>query len=216
MRGATRQGRLAEWLLLAGLCVSVAACGNGLPGGTYTNTTYHFHVSYPSGWLVNASTGDVPSTWTTPTGGATPVPSPTPGQIVAVPVQVSISRAGAHSTAVPVVSAFTITVWDLREPTAAAQAAGWAHNPSLHAMSIGGQPGFAGTPIQEPVVPTTSTAGAAGTGTASSGADAVMDTHTDYYVVHGGYGYQISTDAISGEDAVSALQGMLQSFAFTA
>jgi hypothetical protein len=216
MRRATRLGGLVGWLLMAGLCLELAACGNSLPGGTYSNTTYHFRVSYPSGWQVNASSGEVPSTWTTPTGGATPEPSPTPSQLTAVPLQVSITRTSDRASTQPVISAFTITVWDLHDPTAAAQAAGWAQNPALHAMTIGGQPGYASAPIQEPVLPNPGAGGPAATGTAASGASAVTDTHTDYYVVHGGYGYQLGTDAISGDNAAGALQEMLQSFTFTA
>jgi hypothetical protein len=46
------------------------------------------------------------------------------------------------------------------------------------------------------------------------GAQAV-NAHTDYYVVHGQYEYQISTDAISNDpDGASELQGMLKSFTF--
>lgn len=216
MRRAMRWSWLAGWVLVAALCGTVAACGNSLPGGMYTSAAYHFRIAYPSGWQVNEINGGVPATWTTPTGGATPVPSPTPSQLTAVPFQVIITRSGDRAATRPVVSALTITVWDLRDPSAAKLAAGWAHETSLHSMTIGGQPGFASAPAQEPVVPSAGSGGPAATGTASGGSSAVTDSHTDYYMVHGGYGYQLSTDAISGDDATAALQGMVQSFTFTA
>ncbi|GAC1455210.1 MAG: hypothetical protein PVSMB4_15770 [Ktedonobacterales bacterium] len=45
---------------------------------------------------------------------------------------------------------------------------------------------------------------------------ALSDTHTDYYLVHGGYEYQLSTDAVSNDNAAPALAAMLRSFVITA
>jgi hypothetical protein len=40
-------------------------------------------------------------------------------------------------------------------------------------------------------------------------------THTDYYLWHEDYLYHLSTDAVDGDGAESALQSMLQSFTLT-
>lgn len=216
MRLARRLSGIVGCLLMAALCVAMVACGDSLPAGTYASAAYHFRVTYPSGWQVSASNGSVPDAWKTPTVSVTPAASPTPGAIVAVPLQVSITRTGARTTEVPVISTFAITVWDLHDLSAAAQAANLVHDPALHSVTIGGQQGYATVPVREPILPAGGTGGTTATGTAGTTASAVTDTHTDYYVLRDGFEYQISTDAISGDNADGALQAMLQSFTFTA
>jgi hypothetical protein len=74
---------------------------------------------------------------------------------------------------------------------------------TLHAVTLSGLAGYASNPLQQ------SLPGANGTPTA------VTDTHTDYYVVHGGYEYHLTTDAVSGEGTDANLQSMMASFTIT-
>jgi hypothetical protein len=112
-------------------------------------------------------------------------------------------------------SSLTVTIWDLSDPSAAAQAASLTKNPLLHATTIAGEPGLvsAATHQDLPTAVLTPTAHSS-PGSVSAQATAT-DTHTDYYVVHGGYEYQLTTDAISGDNATSALQSMVAGFRLT-
>jgi hypothetical protein len=115
----------------------------------------------------------------------------------------TITRVGQQSGTGPT-SNLTVTVWDLSNPTAAAQAASLTKNPALHSTTIAGLPGFAASPSLQPLP------GKVGSSTS------VTDAHSDYFVVHGGYEYQLTTDVISGDNAASALQSMVTSFQLTA
>src|SRR6185312_3558716 len=90
-------------------------------------------------------------------------------------------------------SSLTITVWDLSNPTAASQAAALAKEKTVHGATVAGLPGYVGSPMAQPLP------GKSGSATS------VTDTHTDYYVVHGSYEYQLTTDVISGDNGASAL-----------
>jgi hypothetical protein len=70
-------------------------------------------------------------------------------------------------------------------------AAALSKNKALSKISFGGQPAFSDKPTLE------------------TGASVTL-THSDYYLVHGAYLYQVSTDALAGDDA--ALSKMAQSF----
>jgi hypothetical protein len=167
-------------------------------GGDYVSAQYHFAVRYPSGWQASAQNGDVPGAWVTPSATAGGPTGASP-----VPLVVTFTRAGQQGDAQPS-SSLTITVWDLSNPTAASQTAALAKQKTVHAATIAGQPGYAGSPVAQPLP------GKSGSATS------VTDTHTDYYVIHGSYEYQLTTDAISGDNAASALQNMLASFHLTA
>lgn len=121
----------------------------------------------------------------------------------AVPLLVEITRSDQHTTGAPIVSKFAISVLDLSNQYVAKAAARLATNPSFHSTTLAGLPAYATTPLQQALP------GANGTPTA------LTDVHSDYYLVHGGYEYQLSTDAVSNDDATSALATMLQSFAIT-
>jgi len=95
-------------------------------------------------------------------------------------------------------------VLNLSDTYVARAAAGLATDASLHKTTISGLPGYVSSPEQQPLP------GPNGTPSAQT------DTHTDYYLVHGGYEYQISIDVLSGDGADAALAAMLQSFTITA
>lgn len=182
---------VAFWLLLAPF------------GGTYTSAAYHFHIAYPTGWKITVNSGDVPSVWTTQTPGGQSA-TPTAGQITPVLLLLTITRSSVHTSTPNAVSTLTVTVLDLRAPYIAKQAAALASTPNLHAYTLSGRAGYAAAPIQQQLPGPNGTPGGA------------TDTHTDYYLVQGGYEYQISTDVVSGDDgAAQALQTMLRSFTVT-
>lgn len=184
--GVERQSR--RWALVAALLLALgallAACGTPqvqgpsthLPGGMYSNAQYHFKISYPTGWQVNAV-----------------APSPGPDDIV--PLTVEITRSSDRQASESLVSTFTIAVFDAGNATFAANATPLAADTTKHAVQIAGQPGYADTPVQQQVPGT-----------------AITATHADYYLIHGSYEYQLSTDDVSSDDASPALASMLQSF----
>jgi hypothetical protein len=205
-RGARRTS-VVLWCALAALGVALAACGQSqptvvrsLPGGTYASAGYHFRVTYPEGWIANASQCGAASGGTaqcqTLEGTATTAQP-------AVPLLLTITKAGGP-VGRPVASTFTVSVQDLGNPYVAAAAAALPTANGLHATTVAGQPAYASAPLQAPIP------GAGGT---PSG---LTDAHTDYYLVHGGYEYQLSTDAVTGDAAGPALRAMLASFTLTA
>jgi hypothetical protein len=171
-------------------------------GGDYVSARFHFDLRYPSGWQASVNNGDVPGAWVTPSTAASGT-STGGGASAPIPLVLTITRVGQQNGTGPT-SSLTVTVWDLSNPTAAAQAASLAKNRTLHSAPIAGVPGFAASPTLQPLP------GKAGSSTT------VTDTHSDYFVVHGGYEYQLTTDIISGDNAASALQSMVASFQLTA
>lgn len=171
-----RRASFAAVALLALLTVALSACGDtapSLPGGVYTNQQYHFRVSYPAGWQVNAS--EQPN--------------------ATAPLIVIITRSGATQVPGSQISTLTIDVLDMSNSSIAQTAAALSKNSALSKITFGGQPGFRDKPTQE----------------SGAGADVASAlTHSDYYVVHGGYLYQVSTDALAGDSAT--LDTMAQSF----
>jgi hypothetical protein len=121
-----------------------------------------------------------------------------------VPLLLEITRSAERTTGAPIVSKLAISVLNLSNQFVAEGATRLASNPSYHHTTLGGLPAYATMPLQQALP------GANGTPTALS------DTHTDYYLVHGGYEYQLSTDAVSNDNAAPALAAMLRSFAITA
>jgi hypothetical protein len=196
------------WCVAAVLSLAMVACGQAptdpsrsLHGGTYVSATYHFRVTYPDGWAVSengCSSGSAAPADCNELGATA-----TPGSGTLATLQVTVTRAGQSSVGAPGGSVVTITVADLRDPNVATAAAALDTNPSLHKTTLAGQPAYTTAAVQQ------SLPGANGT------PSAVTDTHTDYFLVHDGFEYQISVDAISGDNATAALQGILQSFAFT-
>lgn len=107
------------------------------------------------------------------------------------PLIIIITRSGASQTPGSLISTLTIDVMDMSNAGVAQNAAALSKNSALSKVNIGGQPGFSDKPLLQ------------------SNASVTL-THRDYYVVHGGYFYQISTDALAGDG--SALDTMALSF----
>jgi hypothetical protein len=96
------------------------------------------------------------------------------------------------------VSTLTVVVLSLSNPGIAASVQALPSNPSMQKTTLAGVPAYKAADVDE-----------------QSPDAQVVDVHIDYYVVHGQYEYQISTDAISNDpDGASELQAMLKSFTF--
>jgi hypothetical protein len=184
------------------LAAALAGCGQTLPGGTYTSTTYHFRVAYPDGWQAASSTGDA-----------------------IIPLTVTFTRSASHTEGSPSVSALTISVQSLSNPYIAKAAAGLTRDSSLHAISLSGLPAFTSGPLQQALpnaqgTPALWIPGPNGTptphdlpaGTPTPIYNPGTVTHTDYFLVHAGYEYQLSTDAMSRDGVDAELRTMVLSF----
>jgi hypothetical protein len=115
------------------------------------------------------------------------------------PVNVSITRSADLQTNGSLVSTFTIIVLSTGAAPIATAVARLPKDTSLHALTLSGMPAYQADPVQQPIPNTT-----------------FSDTHTDYFLVHGGFEYQLSTDAVQGDNASAALASMLQSFTILA
>jgi hypothetical protein len=107
------------------------------------------------------------------------------------PLIVIITRSGTHQPPGSQISSLTIDVLDLSNTGVQQTAAALRKNSALSKITFGGQPGFSDKPTLE------------------TGASVTL-THSDYYVAHGAYLYQVSTDALAGDGP--ALDTMAQSF----
>lgn len=107
------------------------------------------------------------------------------------PLIVIITRSGTHQPPGSEISSLTIDVLDMSDASVAKSAAALAKNKTLSKITFGGQPGYSDRPALE------------------AGANVTL-THSDYYVVHGAYLYQLSSDALSGDGP--ALDLMAHSF----
>jgi hypothetical protein len=193
MRGSAGRSwwlvRALAVMLAGAACLIVAACGSpstpqlNLPGGTYSNATYGFHVTYPRNWKPNPF-------------DATPSAS---GSIAPIPFNLIITRTGDAHSAASLISTCTITVLNMKNKDIAKSATGLASNKTLQAVTIGGAPGYKSSPLIQNIP-----------------SSQISVTHMDYYVIHGNFEYQISTDSVKGDNADADLQGMVASFAFGA
>ena len=176
--------------LLAGVAVllvasMVAACGSpsvNLPGGSYNNETYGFHITYPRNWQANPYDATA-----------------TPGDSAAsaIPFTLVITRTGDSRASASLISTCTVTVMSLKNSDIAKGAADLASNKLLEKVTIGGVQGYKSKPITQEV-PNSQ----------------ISVTHTDFYVVHGDYEYQLSTDSVKGDNADSDLDSIIASFGF--
>lgn len=112
-----------------------------------------------------------------------------------VPLTLVITRVHSSIAEGGAVSTFTVTVFDAHDASIAQGVKALAGDKTLTRITLAGLAAFQGTPIQQP----------------AQGSQ-VNDTHTDYYLPTPDYEYQLSTDAISGDGADSALQSMLAGF----
>lgn len=109
------------------------------------------------------------------------------------PLILIITKSAVSSAPGAQVSTFTLDVLSLKDKSIAANAALLPKNKSLTHITLAGLPAYRDTPSVEQT-PNSS----------------VVVTHTDYYLLHGDFEYQISTDAVSGD--TTALQGIVNSF----
>jgi hypothetical protein len=111
------------------------------------------------------------------------------------PLIVIITRSSERSTAGSIISSLTIDVLDLNNAGGPQVAAQLAQDKSLTPITLSGLTAYRDQPTRQQ-----------GAGNVSNFAV----THTDYFIVHGAYEYQISIDALSGDEA--ALDTMARSF----
>ncbi|HEX8036981.1 MAG TPA: hypothetical protein VF510_24195 [Ktedonobacterales bacterium] len=117
-----------------------------------------------------------------------------------IPLHVVITRTSTLQTTNALISNCSILVLNPRDAEIATQikplrARIQSKDTHLHAMLLGGQSGYREEPVQQEIP-----------GTQAN------DTHTNYYLLLNDYVYEISTDAISSDNADSVLQSMVASF----
>lgn len=181
-------GLLALTLLLC-VTAACASASSSLPGGTYSSAAYHFKITYPSGWQANA----------TAQAGA-------PAPLILI-----ITRTGARNEG-KLISSLTVNVISLQSLGGASQAATQlAHAKGLIPATISGIAGYQDQPTTQWTISPTSQPTTTPTPqpTPYQG-EANTTTHTDYYLIHGDYEYQMSTDALAGDE--NTLRTMAQSF----
>jgi hypothetical protein len=166
-------------------CLVIAACGSPtLP-------------SLPAGSYSSATFGfhvSYPTNWK-----ANPCDASTCGNSAsgAIPFNLIITRTGDSHSAAALISTCTITVMNMKDRAIAASAAGLSRDKTLQPVTIGGARGYKSAPVTQDI-PNSQ----------------ISVTHTDYFVVHGNYEYQLSTDSVKGDNADADLQSIIASFGF--
>lgn len=186
--GWQRLLRVLAIMLPGAACLAIAACGS--PSA----------LQLPAG-SYSSATYDFhvafPRNWKANPYDATPSGSGSPQ--TAIPFTLVITRTGDTHSVASLISTCTITVMNMKDSNIAKSAARLADDNALEPATIGGMQGYKSKPVVQNV-PNTQ----------------VSVTHTDYYIVHGDYEYQLSTDAVSSDHADSDLQSIIASFAFGA
>ena len=117
-----------------------------------------------------------------------------------IPLTVLVARSGETATNSSIVSTLTITVFNMSNAQVAQNVAllkqeTVAPNATLHATTIGGVKGFQSTPLKSALPGST-----------------LSEIHTDYYIFDPDLEYQISTNAVTGDQSASQLATILASF----
>jgi hypothetical protein len=171
------------------LAVLVAACGTSTPAiptvAGGVYTSAQFHFSVT-----------YPSGWQ-----AQEVQGSSPS--TAIPLTVIITRTGDVQDAGALVSTFTVTVMNAHDPIiaqgiATLEAQAKAPGSSYQTIMLAGRPALRAPPVQQQL----------------PGSQLSAD-HTDYFLIVKDVEYQLSTDAVGGDNAEPALQSMLHSFTLT-
>lgn len=115
----------------------------------------------------------------------------------AAPLIVIVTRSGARNTPGSAISSLTVDVLSLSDIGGTTVTAQLASDKTLSPVTLAGRAAYRDKPTQQQ-----------GNGALS----AVSITHSDYYVVNGDYEYQISIDALAGDEAT--LDAMAQTFTF--
>jgi len=110
-----------------------------------------------------------------------------------VPLILIITRSSALNESGSLISTFTLDVLNMQDKDIAKLAKQLPTNKSLTRTTLAGLTAYTDTPMQQ-----------------QSSNGQVTITHTDYYVVSGGYEYQLSTDALTGDGP--ALASIVNSF----
>jgi hypothetical protein len=113
----------------------------------------------------------------------------------AAPLIVIITRSGARSISGSLISSLTIDVLTLSDVGGSQVTTQLAKDKTLTPVTLSGLAAYRDQPTRQQ-----------GAGNQSGS----IVTHTDYYLVQGAYEYQLSLDALSGDE--SALDTMAQSF----
>lgn len=113
----------------------------------------------------------------------------------AAPLIVIITRSGTRSDSGSIISSLTIDVLTLNDAGGSHVAAQLAKDKTLTPVTLSGLAAYRDQPMRQQ-----------GAGNQSD----IVVTHTDYYLVQGAYEYQLSLDALNGDE--SALDTMAQSF----
>ncbi len=191
MRGfAGRQWWLLRALAVAlagAACLIIAACGS--PSAPQLNLPGGVYSSTTYSFHV-----DYPRNWKPNPFNATPS---TDGSAAPIPFNLIITRTGDAHSAASLISTCTITVLNMKNTDIAKSASGLSSNKTLQPATIGGEPGYKSSPLVQDI-PNSQ----------------ISVTHIDYYVIHGDYEYQISTDSVKGDNADADLASMVASFAF--
>lgn len=173
--------------LVALACLAIAACGS--PSAPTLNLP---------GGTYSSATFDFhityPRNWLATPSEATPSSD---GSSDAIPFSLTITRAGDARSAAALVSTCAIIVMNMKNSDIATSAKELTTNTTLTATTIGGATGYVSAPLIQDI-PNSQ----------------ISVTHTDYYVIHGGYEYQISTDSVKGDNADADLRAMVASFGF--
>jgi hypothetical protein len=182
---------MVTWCLVSLTLLALAACGRSMPtppsvaGGVYSNTAFHFRFSYPGGWEVNTPKFNIPTSTTSS---------------AAIPLEIVVTRIDAQAAGGGQVSSFTVVAYNVRDTTVAANIK--SLDQQIHAkgskylpITISGIKGY-----QLNQAPTTIPG------------SQITDAHSDYFLITRDFEYQISTDALSDDNATGALQSMLNSF----
>jgi hypothetical protein len=193
-----------NWLSIGAFCVAaslavtilaLSSCGGTankpLPhqsGATIASVQFHFRLSYPDGWHCSWAGPSAP------TACSSPAATPTASASDVIPLTVEITK--TDTGVLPAM--LSISVLSLADPGIAAGAKALPTQKGLHKVTLSGLTAYADAAVQQPVPGTSVTA-----------------THADYYLVHGSYEYQLSTDSLSNDDSAAALSGMLNSFTIT-
>lgn len=193
--------RHQRWGLLAGrvrvlaitlaalACLAITACGSASAPT----------LNLPGGTYSSATYDfhiTYPRNWLANPSEVTPSSD---NSVVPIPFTLVITRTGDPHSAASLISTCRITVMNMKSRDIAKSAADLATNKTLQAMTIGGASGYVSAPLAQDI-PNSQ----------------ISVTHTDFYVVHGGYEYQISTDSVKGDDADADLKSMVESFGFGA
>ena len=177
---------VVTWCLVSLAMLALAACGRSMPP-----------LSAPSGGVYTSTACHFRVTY--PNGWAVSTPAGTTPS-AAIPLEIVITRVNTQLAGGGQVSSFTVVVFNVRDTTVAGNIKlldqqihdkGSKYRP----ITISGVRGYQYDQLPT-IIP----------------GSQITDTHTDYYLVTPDFEYQISTDALSDDNAASALQGMLNSF----